>query len=120
MDNTKNPPTAVGVEPYIVTFTRDGEKLPTAHLTVRAWTIENARRLARDLCPVTHKAAVYAVTLTRLDDEREDHNERTALLLRNGRWGTCSGCPRDALGHAFPEECKFTNRYDHNLGPEQT
>lgn len=25
------------------------------------------------------------------------------------------GCPRDSAGHAYPEFCKDTNRYDHQL-----
>lgn len=34
---------------------------------------------------------------------------------RNGRWGTCAGCPRDSWGHVYPEFCKDTDRYDHQL-----
>jgi len=34
---------------------------------------------------------------------------------RNGRWGTCGDCPRDSNGIVYPEFCKFTDRYDHNL-----
>lgn len=34
---------------------------------------------------------------------------------RNGRWGTCGGCPRDAQGRAYPEFCPTKERYDHNL-----
>jgi hypothetical protein len=34
---------------------------------------------------------------------------------RNGRWGTCSDCPRDSSGNAYPEFCEWTDRYDHNL-----
>lgn len=36
-------------------------------------------------------------------------------LARNGRWGTCSRCPRDARGDAYPEFCESTDRYDHQL-----
>lgn len=36
-------------------------------------------------------------------------------MSRNGRWGTCAGCPCDAQGHAYPEFCVFTQRYDHQL-----
>lgn len=35
-------------------------------------------------------------------------------FARNGRWGTCSGCPY-ADGQKFPEFCEDTNRYDHKL-----
>lgn len=34
---------------------------------------------------------------------------------RNGRWGTCGGCPRDVQGNAYPEHCADTDRYDHHL-----
>lgn len=34
---------------------------------------------------------------------------------RNGRWGTCGGCPRDSAGRAYPEFCQFTARGDHHL-----
>lgn len=42
---------------------------------------------------------------------------RDALLqfYRNGRWGDCVDCPRDADGKAYPEFCNHTKRYDHNL-----
>ena len=36
-------------------------------------------------------------------------------FARNGRWGTCCDCPVDAAGHAYPEFCVNTNRYDHQL-----
>lgn len=36
-------------------------------------------------------------------------------FARNGRCGTCAACPRDGRGDAYPEYCKFTNRYDHQL-----
>lgn len=44
-----------------------------------------------------------------------NHHQRIELLLRNGRWGTCSGCPRDPDGTIHPEQCQFTRRYDHNI-----
>lgn len=34
---------------------------------------------------------------------------------RNGRWGSCVGCPRDSEGHAYPEFCADTDRYDHKI-----
>jgi hypothetical protein len=34
---------------------------------------------------------------------------------RNGRWGCCGECPRTD-GHAYPEFCALTDRYDHQLG----
>lgn len=40
-------------------------------------------------------------------------------FARNGRWGTCAGCPRDTLGNVFPEFCEFTKRYDHQLGVDE-
>lgn len=36
-------------------------------------------------------------------------------MLLNGRWGTCSGCPRDADGRPHPERCVNTDRYDHDI-----
>jgi hypothetical protein len=44
-----------------------------------------------------------------------NHHERDELSARNGRWGTCTCCPRDEQGRAFPERCVNTNRYDHNI-----
>ena len=38
---------------------------------------------------------------------------------RNGRWGTCVGCPRDTQGNAYPEFCPNTKRYDHNMTAEE-
>lgn len=38
---------------------------------------------------------------------------------RNGRWGTCVGCPRDTAGHAYPEFCADAERYDHKLTAAQ-
>lgn len=35
-------------------------------------------------------------------------------FARNGRWGTCAGCP-STDGQRFPEFCEDTNRYDHKL-----
>jgi hypothetical protein len=37
------------------------------------------------------------------------------IYARNGRWGTCGGCPHDEEGNAYPEFCDFTARYDHNM-----
>lgn len=34
---------------------------------------------------------------------------------RNGRWGTCGECPRDADGRTLPEFCPNTARTDHQL-----
>jgi protein gp37 len=45
----------------------------------------------------------------------KDHHHRALLLARDGRWGTCSGCPRDDDGTPHPKRCQYTDRYDHNL-----
>lgn len=39
-------------------------------------------------------------------------------FARNGRWGTCGGCPHDEEGRAYPEFCASTDRYDHRLTVE--
>jgi hypothetical protein len=39
-------------------------------------------------------------------------------FYRNGRWGTCAGCPRDTENKAYPEFCAATERYDHQLTAE--
>lgn len=46
-----------------------------------------------------------------------DRHVKSGLIqfARNGRWGTCSGCPRDENGLILPELCEYTQRYDHNL-----
>jgi hypothetical protein len=46
---------------------------------------------------------------------RKQFSEKFLQFSRNLRWGTCGGCPRDADGHAYPEFCEYTKRYDHNL-----
>jgi hypothetical protein len=43
-----------------------------------------------------------------------DHHERNTLLARNGRWGTCVGCPQTA-SRKIPEACANSARYDHQL-----
>jgi len=50
--------------------------------------------------------------------QKEMHNSLLDCFrqfMRNGRWGTCAGCPRDNQNHAYPEFCSNTNRYDHQL-----
>lgn len=46
---------------------------------------------------------------------RPDHPDWFIQFARNGRWGTCGGCPRDTDKHAYPEFCPDTDRYDHQL-----
>jgi len=41
--------------------------------------------------------------------------DRFQHFSRNGRWGTCGDCPRDSRGNIYPEFCKHTDRYDHQL-----
>lgn len=53
--------------------------------------------------------------LERLDGP--NHHDRDAQLARNGRWGTCGYCP-SVEGVVYPERCKHTARYDHNLKRE--
>jgi hypothetical protein len=48
-------------------------------------------------------------------DAGRNHHHRISLLLRFGRWGTCSGCPRDPDGFPRPDLCEFTARVDHNI-----
>jgi succinate dehydrogenase/fumarate reductase-like Fe-S protein len=48
---------------------------------------------------------------TEMAPEMKDAFEQFA---RNGRWGTCGGCPRDVNGRAIPELCANTKMYDHN------
>ena len=38
-----------------------------------------------------------------------------ADFSRNGRWGTCGGCPCDGYGRKLPELCDFTDRGDHQF-----
>lgn len=46
---------------------------------------------------------------------RHEFRDQWWQLIRNGRWGTCSGCPRDNAGFAHPHLCENTERYDHYL-----
>ena len=43
------------------------------------------------------------------------HADDLRQLTRNGRYGTCGGCPRDVFGQAYPEFCASTERIDHQL-----
>lgn len=49
--------------------------------------------------------------------ERETGHHRRCLD-RNGRWGTCGTCPRRGRD-VFPEECQFTDRYDHHIASRE-
>jgi hypothetical protein len=46
---------------------------------------------------------------------RESIRDAFRQFARNGRWGTCAGCPRDTEGRAYPEFCADINRHDHQL-----
>lgn len=55
-----------------------------------------------------------------LRDEKQRaalRNARTGIqaLGRNGRWGTCTDCPRSGDGLVLPELCKNTKRSDHQF-----
>jgi hypothetical protein len=56
---------------------------------------------------------LLAAAVAKQSPRSHEYNAR-ALILRNGRWGTCSGCPHEQDGK-HPEECDFTQRYDHNI-----
>jgi len=49
------------------------------------------------------------------DKLRRTHQSAFVQFGRNGRWGTCVDCPRDANGEVYPEVCVNTDRYDHQL-----
>lgn len=50
----------------------------------------------------------------------DEHADKFRQFSRNGRWGTCGSCPFDhRTKTAYPEFCKETNRYDHNLDADQ-
>jgi len=38
-----------------------------------------------------------------------------ADFSRNGRWGTCDGCPCDGYGRKLPELCEASDRDDHQF-----
>ncbi len=108
--------TIPGIKPFVVTATRKGETVPNPILTA-SFDIElDAREYGKSNIPDHYTATVYKLTATALPP---DHHSRAELIARNGRWGTCSGCPRNKLGKVFPERCQFTDRYDHNISPEE-
>jgi hypothetical protein len=45
---------------------------------------------------------------------------REILVARNGHWGTCVYCPRDADGVPHPERCDDYSRSDHHLPASST
>lgn len=104
-----------GIKPFVVLATRKGETAPAAHLTGSFDTEHAARTYIEDCIPDTYTTQVYELTATALPP---DHHSRAELIARNGRWGTCGACPRDAKGNVFPERCDYTDRYDHNLKPQ--
>lgn len=105
-----------GIKPFVVTATRKGEALPADHYTASFDTEPAAREYITGIIPPHYDATVYKITARAIPP---DHHERAALIARNGRWGTCVECPRDALHRAYPEQCKHTSRYDHNISPEE-
>ncbi len=57
--------------------------------------------------------------LIQIKNERQrivalDLKDAFAQVSRNGRWGTCGGCPHTA-GLTYPEFCENTLRYDHQI-----
>lgn len=60
--------------------------------------------------PMREQARQYAAAV-----KREGLAAHYRMFARNGRWGTCVGCPRDSEHMAYPEFCQFTTRYDHWL-----
>ncbi len=56
------------------------------------------------------------------DEKQKKHNgviDGFRQFMRNGRWGTCVGCPRDKQNRAYPEFCSSTKRYDHQLNVDE-
>lgn len=105
-----------GIRPFVVTATRKGETIPNPILTA-SFDIElDAREYIKSNIPDHYTAQVYEITAKALPP---DHHSRAELIARNGRWGTCSGCPRDLNGKVFPERCEYTGRYDHNISPSE-
>lgn len=57
-------------------------------------------------------------TITPTDAHRKAMQARGdsfAQFSRNGVWGTCTDCPRDSAGKAYPEFCEQGTRHDHQL-----
>lgn len=104
-----------GIKPFIVTATRTGETTPNPILTASFDTEFDAREYGKSNIPDHYTVQVYELTATAL---KPDHHSRAELIARNGRWGTCGACPRDHMGKVFPERCDYTDRYDHNLKPQ--
>jgi hypothetical protein len=50
-----------------------------------------------------------------MPDKKPELADGFIQFSRIGRWGTCVACPRDTDGHVYPEFCRYTDRYDHNL-----
>jgi len=103
-----------GIKPFVVLAYREGGLVD--HYTASFDTEHQARQYVANVVPQHYTHDVYEITATALPP---DHHSRAELIARNGRWGTCSGCPRDAKGNVFPERCEFTNRYDHNISPDK-
>jgi len=83
--------------------------------------------------PVPSELREKAIQKNLEENPKMDHHTQVHMadqMKRNGRWGTCSGCPRETVndieeltyGHGnakvrfFPEQCSNTNRYDHWFG----
>ena len=104
-----------GIKPFVVLATRTDDGTLANHLTGSFDTEYAARNYIKDCIPDHYTATVYEITAKEIPP---DHHHRAELIARNGRWGTCGGCPRDAKGNVFPERCDYTTRSDHNISPD--
>jgi hypothetical protein len=68
----------------------------------------------QDPFPEVPKEILQVVVIMR--GQRILVRDAVELIRRNGRFGTCADCPRDASGKVYPEKCKNTERQDHWLG----
>jgi len=71
------------------------------------------KNITREDIEVMTDRELLAAALENQSPGFREHSGRT-LMLRNGRWGTCSGCPQSGKD-VYPERCGLTDRYDHNI-----
>ena len=75
--------------------------------------MKNGKALTREEADTMTDRLLLAAYVDKEFPGSLEHGSREQIL-RNGRWGTCAGCPRDAQG-IHPENCPYTERYDHNI-----
>ena len=75
--------------------------------------MSNKGKITREAAEAMNDRQLLAAYVAKRSPAAAEYRAQ-ALIMRNGRWGTCGGCPGGAQGVRL-EQCSFTERYDHNI-----